>query len=274
MTETKTEQYEEVGQVIGARLLEKGTRLLTGYKPEIADVIADLKTDVKVDAKADVKTADVKASAGPSGIKSLLTRFPDRYVWAAFMFINGFIVIGIFASLAKIFKVPFIFPSLGASAFLFFFTPDLPSASPRNAICGHGIGILSGLTALLLFGLYSAPPASTAGIDGNRVMAVAFSLGLAGALMIIFKTGHPPAGATALIVSLGIVSKPIPLLVVELAVVMLALQAIAINRFAGIDYPLWRRVPKEGAVRIWSPEKAASTSSAAAISWGAFMFLN
>src|SRR5262249_33495272 len=164
---------------------------------------------------------------------------------------------------------------LGASAFLFFFTPDLPSASPRNAVCGHAIGIIAGYVSLLIFGFASAPPASAASINGTRVLAIAFSLALTGFLMIILKMDHPPAGATALMVLVGIVSNPRQLVVLELAVVMLELQAIAINRVAGIDYPLWRRVPKDGGdKRMWSPEKAAAASSAAAVSWGAFMFLN
>jgi CBS-domain-containing membrane protein len=190
------------------------------------------------------------------------------------MFITGFITIGLLATLAKVLKVPFIFPSLGATTFLFFFTPSLPSASPRNAICGHAIGIIAGYSALLLFGLASAPAASAVGIDTSRILAVGFSLGLTGALMIIFKCGHPPGGATTLIVSLGIISDPFSLIVVEIAVVILTLLAISINRLAAIDYPIWKRQPKEGAFTPWSPEKAAATSSSAAITWAIFFFIN
>ena len=54
-----------------------------------------------------------------------------------------------------------------------------------------------------------------------------------------FLKGGAVAGATTLIVSLGIVTQPFHLLVIEIAVGILTLQAIAINRLAGIDYPLW-----------------------------------
>lgn len=40
-------------------------------------------------------------------------------------------------------------------------------------------------------------------------------------------------------VGLGIITAPLHLLVIEIAVVMLTLQAIVINRHAGIDYPTW-----------------------------------
>src|SRR5262249_46049654 len=68
-------------------------------------------------------------------------------IWALFMFVNGFISIGILCGLAMVFRTPFIFPSLGATAFLAFFTPTAPSASPRNALCGHAIGIACGCAA-------------------------------------------------------------------------------------------------------------------------------
>jgi CBS-domain-containing membrane protein len=174
-------------------------------------------------------------------LKWLLGRFPERPVWAAFMFVNGFLTIGLLAAVAMISHTPFVFPSLGPTAFLFFFTPTLPTASPRHTLYGHAIGILCGYGALWATGLAHAPPAMVTGVDAHRILAAALSLATTGALMILFKAAHPPAGATTLIVSLGIVTRPLHLLVIEVAVALLVLQAIAINRLAGIDYPLWAR---------------------------------
>jgi CBS domain-containing membrane protein len=178
-------------------------------------------------------------------LSSLLGRFPERPIWAVFMFINGFFTIAVLAGLAMLLKTPFVFPSLGPTAFLFFTTPTLPTASPRNTIYGHAIGIVCGYLALWLFGLTETPPALQVGIDLPRIMAAALSLSLTGALMILLKTAHPPAGATTLIISLGLVRKPEHLLVIELAVAILTLQAIAINRLAGLDYPLWWKKPSQ-----------------------------
>lgn len=50
----------------------------------------------------------------------------------------------------------------------------------------------------------------------------------------------PPAGATTLIVSLGIVYKPFHLVLIEVAVILLTLQAIVINRIASLHYPSWK----------------------------------
>jgi hypothetical protein len=52
-------------------------------------------------------------------------------------------------------------------------------------------------------------------------VAAALSLALTGALMIAFKAVHPLAGATTLIVSLGLVTTPWHLLVIECAVALL-----------------------------------------------------
>ena len=59
--------------------------------------------------------------------------------------------------------------------------------------------------------------------------------------MILFNVVHPPAAATTLIISLGIITTPVHLLIIELAVVALVLQAIVVNRLAGVDYPIWAK---------------------------------
>jgi CBS-domain-containing membrane protein len=171
----------------------------------------------------------------------LLGRFNERWVWAAFMFINGFITIALLSAVAMVTRIPFIFPSLGPTAFLLFFTPNAPTASPRHTIYGHAIGIACGYGALWIFHLAHAPPALVTGVTMERVMAAALSLAATGALMILLKAAHPPAGATTLIISLGIVTRPFFLLIIEVAVALLALQAIVINRLAGLDYPFWVR---------------------------------
>ena len=196
----------------------------------------------KRDAPLEVLHPEVTSGlAARFRITHLLERFPPRPVWAVFMLVNGFVTIGILAALAMVTRAPFVFPSLGPTAFLFFFSPTSPTASPRHALYGHAIGIACGYAALWMTGLQHAPPAVSAGVDLHRVLAAAISLSLTGSLMILLKAAHPPAGATTLIISLGIVTRPAYLLLIEIAVGLLTLQAIAINRLAGLDYPLWAR---------------------------------
>src|SRR5438874_8592123 len=166
-------------------------------------------------------------------------------VLALFSFVNGCISIGIMAALAVVTHSPFIFPSLGPTAFLFFYTPTAPSASPRNTIIGHTIGVAAGYFSLVITGLTMAGPALAVGVTWPRVIAAALSLGLTAGLMVLFKSPHPPAGATTLIISLGILTKPWQLLLLMVAVILLTLQAILINRAAGIPYPLWNPIREQ-----------------------------
>jgi len=61
--------------------------------------------------------------------------------------------------------------------------------------------------------------------------------------MIRLDVAHPPAAATTLIVSLGVVSSPAYLVVLEAGVALLVGQAIIINRLTGVRYPFWASVP-------------------------------
>lgn len=185
-------------------------------------------------------------------LPALLTRYPERPVRAAFVFANGFITIAILAAVARISGTPFVFPSLGPTAFLLFATPLLAAASPRNTIYGHAIGIACGYGALWATGLAQAPPAMVAGVSWDRVVAAALSLAATGAFMMLLDAPHPPAGATTLIISLGIVTRPFHLAIIEIAVALLVLQAIAINRMAGTPYPLWAS-PKNADSKAGSP---------------------
>ncbi len=169
----------------------------------------------------------------------LVERYPPLPMVALFALLNGFISIALMSAVALATRAPFVFPSLGPTAFLFFYTPLAPAASPRNTIIGHLIGATAGWLSLALFGLLEEPPALTEGVTTARIFAAATSLGLTAALMVLFRSPHPPAGATTLIVSLGLMREPWELAVLMVAVVLISGQAIVINRLAGIPYPLW-----------------------------------
>eukprot|EP00483_Globobulimina_turgida_P007707 UN07722 len=102
--------------------------------------------------------------------------------------------------------LPFIFPSLGPEAFLHFAVPDKLPASPRNSICGHFLGCLWGYIGLAMTGLSTNTHVFDAdeGITWPRVGCVSFAIAMTCGTMILFNCSHPPAGATTLIVALGI----------------------------------------------------------------------
>ena len=153
---------------------------------------------------------------------------------------NGFLTIGILALLALVTGNPFVFPSLGPTAYLLFFSPLAKASSPRNTILGHAIGLICGYGAFVLTDAGSIPFGAHPGIFWPRILAAAFSLSATGASMSLLDVSHPPAGATTLIVSLGIIARPRELVVIEVAVFLLVAQALLINRLAGLPYPFWK----------------------------------
>jgi CBS domain-containing membrane protein len=171
----------------------------------------------------------------------LLAHLPPRAVWASYVFVNSFATIGVLAALAFLTHNPFVFPSLGPTAYLFFFTPLAETASPRNAVLGHAIALCCGFAAFSVTGMSHLPPGLPVEIYWPRVLSAALSLSLTGAIMVLLRVSHPPAGATTMIVSLGIISKPEYLVTIEVAVILLTAQAFVINRLAGLPYPVWQR---------------------------------
>ena len=177
-------------------------------------------------------------------LPALEARHSKVWVLGTFACVSGLISIAIMACVAVVTHAPFIFPSLGPTAFLLFFGATTPPASPRNTLGGHLIGCLAGYLALVLFGLTERGPALAVGVDWRTVGAAALSLGLTSGAMVWFGVPHPPAGATTLIVSLGILHEPWQLGVLMIAVVLLVVQGFVINRLAGVDYPLWAARPR------------------------------
>src|ERR1700686_4038425 len=169
-----------------------------------------------------------------------------RLVWACYVCANGFITIGLLSLLAFLTGSPFVFPSLGPTAYLFFFSPLAEVSSPRNTIMGHAIGLTCGYAAFALAVASSPPFGISPGVHSARLLAAALSLSATGALMALLRVSHPPAGATTLIVSLGIISQPKELVIIEVAVILLTGQAFAINRLAGIPYPVWSKQKQSG----------------------------
>ncbi len=200
--------------------------------------------------------------AGRVRLRPLMERHNSVTVLGVFALLNGFVSIALMSLLALATDQPFVFPSLGPTAFLLFYTPHAAAASPRNTFMGHLIGAACGYLALEIFGLAHAGPALASGVSLARVGAAGLSLGLTAGLMVWFRVPHPPAGATTLIVSLGILTRPEQLVVLMLGVVLLLVQGFVINRLAGLDYPLWAPPTNDRAGRS-SPLPAAQPTQRA-----------
>lgn len=174
----------------------------------------------------------------------------DSTFWiGAFALVNGGISTGLMALGALATGAPLVFPSLGPTAFMLFYQPTSPAACPRNAILGHLVGIVAGYAALVAFGLQHAAPALSGGVTLGWVGSASASLALTAGAMIWLRVPHPPAGATTLIVSLGILPQPRQLVALFAAILLLVLQGLVINRISGIAYPLWAPSDRRSAPR-------------------------
>lgn len=183
--------------------------------------------------------ASVRGLLDRTRLPRLAARHDSSLVLGTFAFVNGCLAIAVMSAVALVTGSPFVFPSLGPTAFLHFYTAMAPAASPRNTVSGHLIGVIAGALSLAIFGLADAGPALATGVTASRVGAVALSLGLTSGVMVWLNVPHPPAGATTMIISLGILTGAAHLTVLMVAVVMLTAQAFLINRLAGLPYPWW-----------------------------------
>jgi hypothetical protein len=99
---------------------------------------------------------------------------------------------------------PWLFPSLGPTAFLQAETPDQKSSRFYNTVVGHLIGFAAGVAAVLLLGAQHAPNVLVAReLVPLRVWASVLSAVLTMLGLSLLKASHPPAAATMLLVALG-----------------------------------------------------------------------
>lgn len=87
--------------------------------------------------------------------------------------------------------------SFGAQAVLIFATPNVPLAQPWNCIFGNGVGSFIGVSCYKIF--YN----TVDNIDDWIWVASAAAVSLSIVVMLLTKSLHPPAGATALIAVQG-----------------------------------------------------------------------
>ena len=140
---------------------------------------------------------------------------------------------------------PLLFPSIGPTVFLLFEMPMEPEASPRNTLMGHLTALVVGTLALRALGLFGAPSVLEAGVTLPRVGAAMIALGVTQGLLVWRKAAHAPAGATTLIVALGLFHGMRGLAMIALGIFLSTVTCYAINRLLGIPVPIWSKGPPE-----------------------------
>ena len=176
---------------------------------------------------------------GAYGLERWLYRRYGNRGNAAYTALGSLFAIALSGFWAWLFNEPLLFPSLGATAFLFFETPLAEVGTPRNAIIGHGVAIAAAVGSLGIFGLLGEPSVYVQGMTPARIGAVALSVALTGGVLRLVRAAHPPAGATTIIVSSGLLVKPGQILAVASGVVLVTAAGWALNRLMGVPAPAW-----------------------------------
>ena len=142
-------------------------------------------------------------------------------------------------ALAWVSGLPFMFPSLGPSAFLLSAEPNAPESQPRRVVGGHAIGVVVGLATyhLVAPGVALAGHSAPLSPDALRLaVSGVVSVGVTSAGMFAADARHAPACATTLIVSLGLLPTfPQGLIVIGAVALLVAVQRGLIR--AGLFLP-------------------------------------
>jgi hypothetical protein len=144
-------------------------------------------------------------------------------------------------ALAIVFGQTLLFPSVGPTVMVLAERPRSASAHPRIVMLGHLVGVAASVGALCAFGLWSKPSVGIEGVTVARVGAAAVSLAVTSLLLQVWRAPHAPAGATTLIVSLGLLKTGAARAAILAAVAFVTVVATALNLMTGIRSGRWRR---------------------------------
>ena len=185
------------------------------------------------------RTGSLVTVPGAYGLKRrLYDRWGNRGN-ALYTFIGSLVTIAVAGVCAWAFDEPLIFPSLGATAFLIFETPMAEVGTPRNTIIGHAVAVLAALAAIAMFGLLGDPSAFEGGVTPARAGAMAVAVALTGGVLRLLRSAHPPAGATTIIVSSGLLDQADQMVLVMAGVAVVTATGWALNRTMGGPAPVW-----------------------------------
>lgn len=147
--------------------------------------------------------------------------------------LTSVIVLAGLGALAIAFRQPLLFPSVGPTVMVLAERPHSASAHPRNVVLGHLVGVAAGVAALVVCGLWSHPSVRIYGVTVPRIAAAALSLAVTSLLLQLLHAPHAPAGATTLIVSLGLLKSAEALLAILVAISFVTAVATALNLLSG-----------------------------------------
>ncbi|MFR9798796.1 HPP family protein [Streptomyces sp. MS06] len=130
--------------------------------------------------------------------------------------------------------------TVGPTAYLLLARPGSLPSRWRSAARAHAVAVAAGLACLAAFGLWNHPSTSATGHETPRqIGAQALAVGATLFLLHVLGADHPPAAATALLITSGLARPGPPLygMLAGLAVVLAAAPPLALL----VPRPLERR---------------------------------
>jgi CBS domain-containing membrane protein len=118
---------------------------------------------------------------------------------------------------------PFVFASLGPTAYEIVEKPASKSARPYNIIAGHFVGLGAGWFALWALNAWGSPKVSVAGaVAAPRVWAALIAVVLTTGGTLAIRAGQPASLSTSLLVSLGSMQTARDAVAIIISVLMIA----------------------------------------------------
>lgn len=120
--------------------------------------------------------------------------------------------------------------TLGPTAYIILAHPDSVQSRLKNGAAGHLIAVATGLAFLAAFGLWNHPSVIEQKRDtAAQIGAQALAVGVTLFLLTVLDRSHPPAAATALLITSGIARPGPPLygMLIGLAAVLLVAPLLA-----------------------------------------------
>lgn len=139
-------------------------------------------------------------------------------------------VVALFGALTVVFRMPILFPALGPTLLLVARRPAKKDHQPLQVLLGHAGALAFGVLGLLLFGLFNGPSPLEAGFTWRHVASATLAMLLTAAAGELESLRHPPAAATALLVGMGLLSKPAQLAGAAIGIVLIALFAFVASK--------------------------------------------
>lgn len=149
---------------------------------------------------------------------------PARPAWSmlAVATLTSVLALGALVLLGVLSGHLLLIPPMAASMALVAGAPGLPLAQPRNVVGGQLISALVGVGV---------------GLVSHTLLAAAVAGGLALGAMLLTRTSHSPAAATAVIGTLAVTGRPSFVLCAGLAAVVLVAAGLLRARFTSVTYP-------------------------------------